>query len=354
MSSSDVDSPHKPPKVLTFFLVKFDVKKGNTVVWCRKDPDLEDDNDLLDGIEFKAMPSGLHSRERDTIYFAQSHRKYGYLEGIAVFRQNGFQQDSTLAREDLQMYSLGVLVQRKMEEPTKIWAFAEELNSILESYMQKVLRDDIRQYELYLEFEEFFKRTPARFDLTYNHPILAVTELFTLYGSLVFELWKCVILRKRVLLIDSVRAASIEDYSRFVYILSVLGTIPSDLESSAPDAEILHPCPLYCVTVADSEWLHTYPHYIAFTTDEVLLDKTDLYDVAVVTKQDGRVAFFPTPAKATARDNRRFANLVESLQIPISDVSSRQSFVEQALGVLASCGGPALASKLHLRLLRMN
>lgn len=337
VAMNNAEASRQPPTVLSLFLVKFDVRKGNSLVWSRRVHELEDDAELLQSVEFKAMPSRLHARESDTVYFAQGHHSYGHLEGLAVFRQNGFSADGQpVSRDDVQIYSLGVLVQRKLDEPTKIWAFASELDSMLQNYMRKVKREDIRQYELYLEFEEFFKRSPASFDLTHNHPILAVTELFNLYGPLVFEIWKQTMLRKRVLLVDSNGSRSIEEYCQFVYILSVLGTIPSDLEVSAPDPEVMYSCPLYCVTISDIEWLKTHKHYVAFTTDEVLLDKEDLYDVAIVTRPNGQPSFVPRPARPTVRDSRRFRHLVESLQIPIEDSRRPQTIVEQAKTIVRS------------------
>ncbi|KKY15836.1 hypothetical protein UCDDS831_g07439 [Diplodia seriata] len=52
------------PSLAALFLIKFDLKIGYTITWKRSLSDLE-----LDGaVEFKSLPSGLHSVKEDLVY----------------------------------------------------------------------------------------------------------------------------------------------------------------------------------------------------------------------------------------------------------------------------------------------
>ena len=54
------------PGIVCMFVVLFHVTRGHEVIWSLP----EDVN--LDGVEFKAVPSGMHTVERDSIYFRKA------------------------------------------------------------------------------------------------------------------------------------------------------------------------------------------------------------------------------------------------------------------------------------------
>lgn len=112
------------PPICAMFLAKFDVHTGYELKWFQSV-----DNDVYnsDGLEFKAMPSGLHSVESDTICFTHSKLSSpGILYGLSVFKQNKHcrqvNKEGAVDRSKVKLYSLGILIDphhlEKIEEFT--------------------------------------------------------------------------------------------------------------------------------------------------------------------------------------------------------------------------------------------
>jgi hypothetical protein len=64
------------PPIAALFLIYFDIKAGYTIGWKRSLPGIE-----LDGVvEYKSLPSGLHTVKEDLIYYV--HDRYA---GVSAF-----------------------------------------------------------------------------------------------------------------------------------------------------------------------------------------------------------------------------------------------------------------------------
>ena len=55
-----------PPSIVCMFVVLFHVTRGHEIVWSHPQ-DLD-----LDGVDLKAVPSGMHTVDRDFIYFRKA------------------------------------------------------------------------------------------------------------------------------------------------------------------------------------------------------------------------------------------------------------------------------------------
>lgn len=162
--------PQQPP-ICALFLTKFDVHTGYELKWFKSV-----DNALYTNknLEYKSLPSGLHSVSSDTICFVTE--KAGIevdtlLYGISVFKQNNYFEQvgssGEVDRSKVKMYSLGVLIDPKHLETidefkdwkaktySAMWSYRSELDSMLRNFI--TLTKAEQQDEFNVKFEKFFK-----------------------------------------------------------------------------------------------------------------------------------------------------------------------------------------------------
>ena len=109
-------SPDRPP-ISALFFIYFDVKAGYTIGWKRSLPGVE-----LEGVvEYKSLPSGLHTVKEDLIYFVHDH-----YAGLSVFANAHTAEESRNAR----MIAVGVLVPLSYGRLGRSWIHADKLKEM--------------------------------------------------------------------------------------------------------------------------------------------------------------------------------------------------------------------------------
>uniref|UniRef100_A0A060TBE7 ARAD1B15290p n=1 Tax=Blastobotrys adeninivorans TaxID=409370 RepID=A0A060TBE7_BLAAD len=322
MHNSDLRTVHEMDKVQCIFLARFDVHEGNTIVWSKS----RLPSQTYPGLEFRAIPSGLHQSRHDVVYFIQPQENAPDLEGVAVYRQNNHPD-----RDYMEMYSLGVLC-RPDPSPTGsampnagAWGYVPTLDKMLAEYM-----DVHSPHGHEPPFDLSIAPSPT------EHPILATRTVLSQLGPLVFSMWKTMLLRKRLLLIPP-PSISVETACRTVYVLSCLGTIPTDVWDELPHSSdhSASPSALYNVSLSDISWLSDAKDgYIAVTRDSVLQDKKNVYDMLVPSTSvphlqmaNGDRFIYPN-----YRDCRRFNILLESIALHPNHVAPPASIFVDTLG----------------------
>lgn len=105
------------PPLSALFLVYFDQKSGYTIGWKQSLPGVQ-----LEGVvEYKSLPSGLHSVKQDLIYFV-----HGNYAGLSAFINAPAAPNCRNAR----MISIGVLVTHSQESIGRCWKHAEKLREM--------------------------------------------------------------------------------------------------------------------------------------------------------------------------------------------------------------------------------
>ena len=111
--------PDMPP-ISALFLINFDVKAGYTIVWKQHLAGI----DVEGAVEYKSLPSGLHTVHNDLIYFVhQGHA------GLSAF-VNMPCEDEELRHA--RMISVGVLVPLSYGRLGRAWRHAASLMEIAE------------------------------------------------------------------------------------------------------------------------------------------------------------------------------------------------------------------------------
>ncbi|GAP87770.1 putative duf2347 superfamily protein [Rosellinia necatrix] len=364
-SPSVVALPDLPP-ISALFLIDFDVKAGYTISWKASKPHVE-----LEGVvEYKSLPSGLHTVSEDLIYFVHD----GYA-GLSAF-VNAPVEDT--AARNARMLAVGVLVPLSYGRLGRAWKHAESLKaiasklvvdskdvSILEEYWEK---NQARDPTDSVDDGAAAKESPGSPTMTLKdakaprgharkrsasdgtalmlpghrlspfHPAWSLTKLLDTFGPLIFPIHRAALLRKRILISGH---APVEQVCNFVYNISVLSNIPlatANLLSSSSASHRLRP--LFSIGVHDIPFLtEDAKHYknmdaasssgsksdvgtgwIACTTDSILSKKDVLWDMLITMPPphaaNAKKHIWPTVelphgvfVKGTQRDMRRFRSL---------------------------------------------
>ncbi|KAK8089456.1 hypothetical protein PG997_004417 [Apiospora hydei] len=331
------------PSISALFLIDFDVKAGYTISWKAARPHVE-----LEGVvEYKSLPSGLHTVTDDLIYFV-----HGDFAGLSAF-VNAPCEDSEA--RNARMLAVGVLTQ------------------LLEQYWEKhQARDDSSHKQQNAAAADTAEepadgaatqtpqlqqpRTPKRahprsrsasdgaallqpeHKLSNFHPAWSLKKLLDTFGPLIFPIHRAALLRKRILISCH---APVQEVNNFVYDISILSNIPlSTYELLSPDCPPHRLRPLFTVGVHDIPFLidtakpkaqeeldvppDTEAGWIACTTDSILAMKDTLWDMLITTPlphaAHAQEHVWPTVecprgtvVKATQRDLRRFRSLKNAL-----------------------------------------
>ncbi|KAL1844953.1 hypothetical protein VTK73DRAFT_1448 [Phialemonium thermophilum] len=228
LSSSDGLNPLPDlPPASALFLIEFDVRAGYTIVWKRAAPGVE-----LEGVvEYRSLPSGLHTVDDDLIYFVHEG---GYAGLSAFVNAKTDDEESRNAR----MIAVGILVPLSYGRLGRAWRHCQGLRDIAKELSTDVGRTDL--LESYWESHGArdadstpsgdravrspslsFKPDPPTLGkrrarnlstseatplaapenvLSPYHPAWSLTSLLDTFGPLIFPIHRAALLRKRILI----------------------------------------------------------------------------------------------------------------------------------------------------------
>jgi hypothetical protein len=107
------------PPISALFLIDFDVKAGYTIAWKEAIPGLE-----LEGlVEYKSLPSGLHTVSDDLIYFVHD----GAHAGLSAFVNEPCEEEGA---RHARMISVGILVPLSYGRLGRAWRHADNLKQM--------------------------------------------------------------------------------------------------------------------------------------------------------------------------------------------------------------------------------
>lgn len=156
-----------------------------------------------------------------------------------------------------------------------------------------------------------------------EHPALAVPEVMDLFGPLLFPLQRAVLARKRILFMGS---PPVRKNALVVWLAALLGNVSHELGGafSSEAQGLLRTQPLFSVGIHDIASLPRKEEqngWLACTTDDILAEKKDLWDVLVRLPKQEALEVWPTlqtssgqVIKASQRDSRRWNLLLEEMR----------------------------------------
>ncbi|PHH63616.1 hypothetical protein CDD81_5708 [Ophiocordyceps australis] len=337
--SASSASPDRPP-LSALFLIEFDVRAGYTIAWkAALSPEL-----LAEGrVEYKSLPSGLHTVARDLVYFVHD----GGHAGLAAFCNEPCCDEGA---RNARMVAVGVLVPLGCGRLGRVWRHAASLEqmalclakngsqtALLEHYWQEHKAVETSHGPpsagLWPSTAHGRRASDATLwpahehSLSPQHPAWSLTRLLDVFGPLVFPIHRAAVLRKRILISCH---APLHQVCDFVYDFSILSSLPLSVAHQLPaSSHTARLRPLFAVGVHDIAFLsklsqrHDAPGWIACTTDSILAVKDTLWDVLITmppAQSSDPKAAWPVvesssrvPIKATQRDLRRFFSLRSGL-----------------------------------------
>lgn len=235
---------------MVVFVHKFDVLKGNTLIWTNGD------ESALKGLEFTVLPSGIHTRSKDCVYFEVDGKP-----GIAIFKQNGQDLNSIdhhIDRDEVRMFSFGTLFDGPMD-------FASL--STYEAGMEAAFNDwwlnpDYKILERWDESKRC-ETTAFPFD-----------EFCLDVGPLIIQLWRYALLQERILVLN--KGKEVKKCNMLCHLLYEFGNM---INSSYTN--------LMTLTMLDCEKLKDTESWCGTTSDEIIVYEEDLYDKLVTWDEDG-------------------------------------------------------------------
>lgn len=211
-------------EIASVFLTEFDMKSGYKLQWSKSYIDTNSLLLLLDGIEYKSLPSGIHELEEATVFISHKpenknghHKEDITYYGVSCFKQFVITDTENITdRDNLKMYSLGVLCKPSSKEsewkPNEFirngWEYIDGLKKILDD-----LKDTTRKCDGPINLDEFFnqsgtfKKVFEQTDYTKaknnsNHLLFSLPQLFETLGPLVFAIFKQSLLRRNIMIFN--------------------------------------------------------------------------------------------------------------------------------------------------------
>lgn len=279
-------------------------------------------------MEYKSLPSGLHAVQEDLIYF-----RHANLAGASAFVQG----EADAQHRNANFVAVGVLVPLS-GALGRVWEHAEELKglarnvvgngedtAVLETFWEEHKLESAAASDSKKRKRGGSEATLPAFDLestwSKEHPALAVPDMMDLFGPLLFPLQRAVLARKRVLVLGS---PPVRSNALVVWLASVLGNVSRDVGGDL-EADLLKTMPLFSVGIHDISSLpgkEDGKGWLACTTDDILGEKKDLWDVLVkLPAHSSQIKTWPTlqssdgrVIKASQRDSRRWTLLQRELR----------------------------------------
>ncbi|KAK6438695.1 hypothetical protein LTR95_005100 [Oleoguttula sp. CCFEE 5521] len=307
------------PSIAALFLIVFDRTRGYTIAWSRSLSGID-----LEGVEFKCLPSGLHSVREDIVYFT-----HGAYAGVSAFAA----VDAGIEHRGRQFAAVGALVKAHQREPLgHSWLYVETLQVLarasastldrfdeLEEAWERLTVDKATSQSVSADEPEGVDRLHGSAFVCGNNPALSLTNDLESLGPLLFPLYRAALLRKRILIYSP---APVLPVCNLIHSLFGFSQISFDLRPSSPDHRLVS-TPLFSVGLPDIGHLQSATKsWIACTTEKVLTEKYDVYDIVVDLSPDNRRPQHPWPEirgarssyiRATQRDARRFVGLQREL-----------------------------------------
>lgn len=328
MSSSTTAAGYSTPRAVCVFLVKFDKRQGYELAWSKSSNDFS-----LQGLEYKAFPSGIHSYEENTVYLCQEHKATKYY-GLSRFRQLNQNLGSDNDRSKIKMYSLGIFMEplKNQWQPNNCGNIGWEHLDAIDETLLAFLKDEKTELleELYNKVTGSghldVRKTPT--NPIEHHPLFKLPTILSAVGPLIFPIFKAALLRKRILIInhssqsgDLLHEGNNRDYATvgaLVYLITVISAIPQDVVGNFEDK--LFSKALYTIGLPDLDSLALgQPGFLGSTSDEILKLQKNLYDLAVLMPTSDldlcEVAADNSPQKATFNDYTKFLKLFKKLPL---------------------------------------
>jgi hypothetical protein len=246
-----ITTEDRQPNVEAVFVVTFDVKSGNKIEFQMP----EKEQMSLMGVEYKAIPSGSHHINQDFVYFRYEN-KYGLacIVRIDVMTDDDGSALSVIdqTQRGMCIKSVGILTSSIIH----IQSYLQFLHTEARTYLNQSSANYDRLRGILIQHDQPNSVPVSIYDNLFN-------QFIEQFGPAIFPLTRLMLLGKRILLYSS---SPIGPLCNAVYFTHIINQSVN---------------PLFCVTIMDLPMLNTEQSYIGCTTEKILKDKLNIYDVFI-------------------------------------------------------------------------
>lgn len=311
------------PPIVALLVTGFHKTEGYRLIWHKSEIDIQ-------SCEYKTIPSGLEKVSEDVIYFTHAS-----CIGLAVYRNL---QVAGEEREDFSCITVAILVQAdhhnlRHQRLNKIWLYNNPLRELVGTLNPKAIdRASLEKiYDMYkvrperkvkpsvsktqsppsspvLSRHSSFKnyksfreeRGTGRANetallptnvLSELHPVLSLHDCISLFGPLIFPVYRSALARKRIMVLTD---APVQRACHFIYNIQLLSAIPNNAPTMKRPSPLRQ---LFCLGLNDIPLLEKLQEdsgeddrgWIGVTTDRVFETKTHLWDLLIRLPPDSAV-----------------------------------------------------------------
>ncbi|CAI8499822.1 unnamed protein product [Hanseniaspora opuntiae] len=266
-------------KIEGSYLCQFDTTQGNSLLQYQP---YNDSKSSFTDLEYLSLPSGLHdiAEAKDIVKFQILDDKKDKFFSIARLYNNSKSiindlndLSASIDRNKVKIFSVGLIFKLDSKTDTDLLEYQESIIKIIDILYEKFSLGNINPDSLLNNLKT---------DLTNVEKSLAWKEPFQILKDIdcfIFPLWKSLMLKKSILIINNdSKSVSFDELNRLVEYLKTI--------SNCSDYDLVYNCSLSNFESVLSSSRHKY---IAYTTDLILKDTVDNYQVVLELGKNGKI-----------------------------------------------------------------
>lgn len=261
------------------YLCQFDTTQGNSLLQYQA---YNDSKSSFTDLEYLSLPSGLHdiAEAKDIIKFQILDDKRDSFLSIGRLYNNSksiindlSDLSASIDRNKVKIFSVGLIFKLDSNTVTELLEYQESIIKMIDITYQKFSQDDINSDSLLNQLKN--NLTNLEKNLVWREPFQILKDI----DCFVFPLWKSLMLKKNILIINNdSKSVSFDELNRLVEYLRTI--------SNCSDYSLVYNCSL---SNFESVLSSSKDKYIAYTTDLILKDTVDNYQVVLEFGKNGKI-----------------------------------------------------------------
>lgn len=281
------------------YLCQFDITQGNSLL---KYESQSNSTALFADLEYLSLPSGLHdiSEGSDIVKFQiLDQNKERYLSIARLYNNSKSiisdlkDLTSSIDRSKVKIFSIGLVFKLENNAIGNLSAYQESIIKQVDVVYGKFTQGSSTVDTILKDLSSGIKSLDK--NLVWKEPHKVLKDI----DSFIFPLWKQLILAKNILIVNKDSAAvGFDDLNRLVEYFNTI--------SSSVNYNLVYNCSL---SNFESVLLNSKGSYIAYTTDVILKDTVNNYQVILELDKNGKVTLLDDKNKPL------HATFIESLKL---------------------------------------
>lgn len=261
------------------YLCQFDTTQGNSLLQYQH---YNESKSSFTDLEYLSLPSGLHdiAEAKDIIKFQILNDEKDTFVSIARLYNNSKSiindindLSASIDRNKVKIFSLGLIFKMDNKTVTELLEYQESIIKMMDITYEKFSQGDITSDSILNCLKNDL--TNAKKSLAWKEPFQILRDV----DCYIFPLWKSLMLEKRILIINNdSKSVSFDELNKLVEYLQTI--------SDCSDYNLVYNCSL---SNFESVLYSSTNKYIAYTTDLILKETVNNYQVVLELGKNGKI-----------------------------------------------------------------